>query len=317
MKKDIYDIIIIGGGPAGLTAGLYAQRARMKTLLVEKALPGGQALLTETIENYPGFPDGITGHDLMERMKSQACKIGLEIATDSVIGINIENEKERKLFRLVSEDTREYKALSLIIATGATWRHLGVPGEDKFQGRGVSYCGICDGPLFKGKKVVVVGGGDKAVEEAIYLTKFASEVTLIHRRDRLRAVKILQDALKENDKIKLCLNSVVTSIEGDKMVRGVKVKNLKRGEEKEISCNGAFVFIGITPNSSLAKDMVKLDEKGYIVTDGDMAASEPGIFACGDVRKKTLQQIVVATGEAAQAAFTAQRYVEGLKGTAY
>ncbi len=318
MKEDKYDIVIIGGGPAGLTAGLYVQRAQMKAILIEKGLPGGQVLLTEAIENYPGFPEGITGRKLMEKMKKQACKIGLEIVRDEVVEIKTqEGGKEGRVFHLASADGREYTALSLIISTGATWRHLGVPGEDKFQGKGVSYCATCDGPLFKNKKVVVVGGGDKAAEEAIYLTRFASEVTLIHRRDRLRAAKILQTAFRRSKKIKLCLGSVVTSIEGGKTVEKVKVKNVKDGGEKDIECQGIFIFIGITPNSSLIKDKVGLDEQGYIITDNDMQASAEGIFACGDVRKKTLQQIVVAAGEGAQAASSAQKYVEKLKGVSY
>ena len=317
MKKEIYDIIIIGGGPAGLTAGLYAKRSEMKTLLIEKAMPGGQVLLTDTIENYPGFPEGISGFELADRIKKQACKIGLEITQDEIIDLKIDEEKGTKIFNLTSKDGPEYKALSLIIAAGATWKHLGRPGEEKLQGRGVSYCATCDGPLYKNKKVVVVGGGDKAVEEAIYLTKFASEVTLVHRRERLRATKILQKRLKKNKKIKLCLEAVVTSIEGSKTLEKVKVKNVKNGSEKYIESSGIFIFIGIMPNSSLVKGKVELDEKGYIVTNNDMETEIEGLYASGDVCKKVLQQIVVATGEGAQAAFSAEKYVERVKGNAY
>jgi len=291
----------------------------MKVILIEKGLPGGQVLLTEVIENYPGFPEGIGGPELVERMKGQAVKIGLEIIQDEVVEIKTEKSKSAKdkIFNIVSANGREYKTLSLIIATGAVWRHLDVQGEDKFQGRGVSYCAICDAPFFKNKKVVVVGGGDKAVEEAIYLTKFANEVTLIHRRDRLRAAKILQGTLRKNDRIKLCMDSVVTSIEGDKAVRSVKIKNVKDGKEKDIKCEGIFIFVGIIPNSAFVKEKLKLTEKGYIITDNDMQSSTKGIFACGDVREKILQQVVTAVGEGAQAAFSAQKYAEKLKGTAY
>ena len=318
MKEELYDIAIIGGGPAGLTAGLYAKRAEMKTILIERYMPGGQVLLTERVDNYPGFPDGITGLELVERIKEQACKIGLSIAQDNIAEIKEEKDGGfKKIFRLIAENGNEYNAVSVIFSTGATWKHLNVPGEEKFSGKGVSYCATCDGPMFKNKKIVVVGGGDKAVEEGIYLTKFASEVTLVHRRDRLRAAKILQAAVKKNNKMKLCLNSAVTSIEGDKTVSSVKVKDVQSGGEKEIQCQGAFIFVGIEPNSILLRDRVKTDEKGYILTDDDMRTSIEGIFACGDVRRKSLQQIVVATSEGAQAAISAQKYVENLKGVAY
>lgn len=316
MKKNIYDIVIIGGGPAGLTAGLYARRAEMEVILIERYLPGGQVLLTDRVENYPGFPEGITGLELINRMKEQALKIGLTIAQDSVVEIQEEKGREKN-FRIIAESGNEYNTMSIIFATGATWRRLGVPGEDKLAGRGVSYCATCDAPMFRNKKVVVVGGGDKAVEESIYLTKFASEVTLVHRRDRLRATKILQEAVKKNGKINLCLNSVVASIEGDKAVSGVRVKNVRNDTEKDIPCQGVFIFVGIEPNGILLKGRVKMDETGYILTDNEMQTSVEGIFACGDVRKRALQQIVVATGEGAQAAVSAQKYVEKLKGTVY
>ncbi|MFH0840103.1 MAG: thioredoxin-disulfide reductase [Candidatus Omnitrophota bacterium] len=316
MSENIYDIVIIGGGPAGLTAGLYAKRAAMNTVLLERYLPGGQVLLTERIENYPGFPEGITGLELINRMKEQALNLGLAIREDNVTEIKEENHPA-KIFKVITENGSEYKTLSVILAAGATWKHLGVPGEDKFAGRGVSYCATCDGPMFRNKKIVVVGGGDKAVEEGIYLTKFADEVTLIHRRNRLRGAKILQEALFKNKKTNLSLNSVVTSIEGDKVVSGVKIKDVRDGKEKEIACQGVFIFIGIDPNNLLLKDKAKTDEKGYILTDNNMQTSIEGIFACGDVRNRALQQIVVATGEGAQAAVSAQKYAETLKGTAY
>lgn len=316
MSGHIYDIVIIGGGPAGLAAGLYARRAAMDTILLERHVPGGQVLLTERVENYPGFPDGITGIELVNRMKEQALKIGLNIAQHDVIEIREEKGHEI-FFRVITENGGEYKALSVILAAGAAWKRLGVPGEEKFTGRGVSYCATCDGPMFRNKKVVVVGGGDKAVEEGIYLTKFAGEVTLIHRRDRLRAAKILQETLLKNKKINLSLNSVIVSIEGDKAVSGVKIKGAQDGREKEIPCQGVFIFIGIKPNNILLKGKARTDDNGYIITDNNMQTSVDGIFACGDVRSKPLQQIVTAAGEGAQAAVSAQKYAESVKGTAY
>lgn len=314
MIQNIHDIVIIGGGPAGLTAGLYARRAGMETVLLERYLPGGQMLLTERIDNYPAFPGGVHGPELAERMKEQACGAGLVIEQNNVIEIKEEQlEGFTKNFRIITESGGEYRGLSIIFATGAAWKHLDAPGEEKFTGKGVSYCAVCDGPMFKNKKVVVVGGGDKAVEEGLYLTKFAREVTLVHRRNELRAAMILQLALEKNDKIKLCLNSVVIAIEGGKTVESVKVKNTRDSGEKNIPCEGVFIFVGIKPNSVLLENVVKTDEKGYILTDNDMNTSSGGIFACGDVSKKTLQQIVTATGEGARAAVSAQRYVESLK----
>ncbi|MEA3305717.1 MAG: thioredoxin-disulfide reductase, partial [Candidatus Omnitrophota bacterium] len=289
MREETYDTIIIGGGPAGLTAGLYTQRARMNALLIEKGFPGGQVLLTDRIENYPGFPEGITGLELVERMKEQTRRIGLEIVKDEITGIKLrEDEKTGKTFYLASAAGREFAAMSVIIATGAVWKSLGVQGEDEFRGKGVSYCATCDAPFFKNRKIVIVGGGDKAAEEAIYLTKFANEIILIHRRNRLRAAKILQDALGKSNKIKLCLDSIVTSINGAQTVENVKVENVKDKSERQISCQGVFIFVGVAPNSFLVRDKTKLDEKGYIITGDDMRTSTEGIFACGDVRKKTL-----------------------------
>ena len=313
IKEKIFDTIIIGGGPAGLTTGIYLSRARMSTLLIEKALPGGQAILTEIIENYPGFPDGIAGPELMQKMEEQAVRFGLKIEYGEVEEVEIKEDK----VKIVKINNKEYKALTIILASGAEASKLDVPGEEELRGRGVSYCATCDAPFFKGQKIVVIGGGDTAIEEALYLTKFVQEVTIIHRRDRLRATKILQERVFSNKKINFAWDSVVIKILGKEKVENVLIQNKKTGEEKEISCQGVFVFVGYIPNSKFLKELVKLDKRGYILTDDNMMTSQEGIYACGDVRKKILKQVVTACGEGATAAFTAQKYIEELKGVSY
>jgi len=323
MKEEkIYDAIIIGGGPAGLTAGIYLSRARMGTLLIEKALPGGQAILTEIIENYPGFPHGITGPELMQKMEEQAVRFGLKIEYGEVVEVKIKVGKEDKKgkedkVKIVKINNQEYRTLTIILASGAEASKLGVSGEEELRGRGVSYCATCDAPFFKDQKIVVVGGGDTAIEEALYLTKFVREVTIIHRRDRLRATKILQERVFANKKINFAWDSVATKILGKEKVEGVLIQNKKTAKEKEISCQGVFVFVGNVPNSKFLNEIIKLDKKGYILTDGNMMTSQEGIYACGDVRKKLLRQVITACGEGATAAFAAQKYIEELKGVSY
>jgi len=317
-KKDtkegkIFDAIIIGGGPAGLTTGIYLSRARMNTLLIEKALPGGQAILTEIVENYPGFPHGIAGPELMQKMEEQAIRFGLKIEYGEVEEVKIKEDK----VKIVKINNQEYKALTIILASGAEASKLEVPGEEELRGRGVSYCATCDAPFFKGQKIVVIGGGDTAIEEALYLTKFAREVIIIHRRERLRATKILQERVFSNKKINFAWDSVVIKILGKEKVESVLIQNKKTGEEKEISCQGVFVFVGNIPSSKFLKDLVNLDKRGYILTDDNMMTSQEGIYACGDVRKKILRQVVTACGEGATAAFAAQKYIEELKGISY
>lgn len=314
--KDIYDVIVIGGGPAGLTAGIYLARARTKTVLLEKAICGGQILVTDKIENFPGFPDGVKGPELAEGMSKQAARFGLEVKTKEVEGITPKKDSsEPFLVRLAGGE--EARALALVISTGARWNSLNIPGEKELTGRGVSYCATCDGPLFRGKEAVVVGGGDTALEDALFLTRFADKVTIVHRRERLRAVKILQERASANKKIELCLNSVASEVIGKNKVEALKIKDVSSGAEKTLRCDGVFVLIGITPNSKMVKGILKLDERGYIITDDDMRTSVNGIFACGDVRKKLLRQVVTAAGEGAAAATGAQAYVDHLKGTEY
>lgn len=314
--SDIYDIVIIGGGPAGLTAGIYATRSRMNTLLLEKMACGGQMLTTDIVENFPGFPCGAKGEELADLMLKQAEHFGLVISTREIRKISLKHGQNDPF---VIEDTEgdKIKTLSVIIATGAVWNALKVPGEDALRGRGVSYCATCDGPLFRGKDVIVVGGGDTALGDAIYLTRFANKVTLVHRRDALRATRILQERAFANKKIEFCLKSVVTGILGKNKVEGIRVKNAATAEEKDIKADGVFVLIGLSPNSGIFKDILKLDEKGYIVSGDDMKTSVDGIFACGDIRSKPLRQVVTAAGEGATAAVSAQHYVERLKGTEY
>jgi thioredoxin reductase (NADPH) len=306
MMKTDYDLVIIGAGPAGLTAGIYAARARMNVLLLEKAAPGGQILITDWIENYPGFPEGISGYDLSEKMKIQAESLGLKIESAEVHSLNLSGQAKEIILK-----DRTLTAKSLIIAAGASPRKLGI-GEEKFFGKGVSFCATCDGPFFKGKTVVAVGGGDTAVQESIFLTKFAKKVYLVHRRNELRAAKILQERALKNEKIEFVWDSVVTGVEGFFGLEGVKVKNLKTEEETTISANGCFIWVGILPNTSFLNDSVKTDEFGFILSDAKMQTSVPGVFAAGDVRDTPLRQIATAVGDAAIAAVSAEHYIENL-----
>ena len=301
-----YDIIIIGGGPAGLTAGIYAGRAALKTLLIEKDFCGGQVILTDVIENFPGFPDWIRGPDLMERFTLQAKNVGLDVLNGEVKKLVI----EKGAFKVIIGNGDVFGALTVVISTGASWNALNVPGEKELTGRGVSYCATCDGPLFKNKEVVVVGGGDTAVGDALFLAKFAKKVTIVHRRDKLRAVKILQERVFAAKNIEVAWNSVVTKISGKTSVESVTLKNVVDNKESDLKCDGVFVLVGIRPNSELVKGIVDTDEAGYILADDSMKTSIDGLFACGDVRKKALRQIVTACGDGATAAFTAQHHIE-------
>jgi len=307
-----YDVIIIGGGPAGLTAGLYTGRARLRTLLLEKIAPGGQAAFAWTIENYPGFPEGIGGPELMERIGKQAEKYGLEIKSGEVVKVNVSSEdvrSKRRLEKIVNTEEEEYKTVALIVATGTRPRKLEVPGEERLIGKGVSYCATCDGPLFKNRKVVIVGGGDAAVKEALFLSKFAEKTTLIHRRDELRASRIIEERAVSNPKLEFLWKSVVTEILGETEVEGVKVKNLQTGKDLTLEAKGVFVHIGTFPNTGFLKGVVEMDEERFIITDENMETSVKGIYACGDVRKKLLRQVVTACGEGATAGVAAGQYV--------
>ena len=301
-----YDLVIIGAGPAGLTAGLYAARARMNVLLLEKAVPGGQILVTDWIENYPGFPEGISGYDLAEKIKKQALDLGLTIETAEVQGLALSADSKEVILK-----EKRIKTKSLIIASGASPRKPGV-GEDKFMGKGVSYCATCDGPFFRDKTLVAIGGGDTAVQESIFLTRFAKKVYVIHRRDELRATKILQERAFANDKIEFVWDSVVTGMDGFFGIEKVNIKNLKTGEESVINAEGCFIWIGILPNTEYLNGAVETDDAGFILVDQKMQTSVPGVFAAGDVRDTPLRQVATAVGDGAMAAVSAEHYVESL-----
>lgn len=304
---DTVDLIIIGGGPAGLSAGIYAARADLKTVLLERGMPGGMAASTEFIENYPGFPEGIGGPELAMAMDAQARRFGLNI-----MNTNVESIRRGQEHWLVETDDGIMAARTVILATGAQPSRLGVPGEGKFHGRGVSYCATCDGAFFRDKIVAVIGGGDAAVEEGLFLTKFAAKVYLVHRRDRLRATKILQQRALNNTKIEFCWNSVVDEILGQDTITGVQLKDVKTGERRLLDVEGVFVYVGLKPATGLVKDLVKLDQFGYVFTDENMMTSQPGLFSAGDVRSKSLRQVVTAVADGAIAAVAVEKYLESL-----
>jgi thioredoxin reductase (NADPH) len=307
----IYDVLILGGGPAGLAAGLYAGRSRLSTLIIEKGVDGGQIAITDEIENYPGqMPEGESGPALVARMSEQVKRFGVERANDLIKEIELEGDVKK----LIGRDT-EYLAKTVIIATGAFPRTIGCKNEGKFVGKGVSYCATCDANFFEDFEVFVVGGGDSAVEEAIYLSKFARKVTIIHRRDELRAVKSIQEKAFKNDKIEFFWDTVVEELHGDELLEGMTVKNVKTGElrrvdaDKEDGMFGVFGFIGTLPNSALFEGILDM-EYGYIKTDEDMRTNIPGVFAAGDIRVKSFRQVVTAAADGAIAAHQVEKYIE-------
>ncbi|NLI55659.1 thioredoxin-disulfide reductase [bacterium] len=295
----MYDIVIIGGGPAGLSASIYSKRFGLSTLLIEKFGIGGQAILTDIVENYPGFPEGIKGSELVNKMEEQAKKFGVEFLIDEVLGVEIDNEIKK-----TKTNSSIYESDGLIIATGVNPKKLDIPGEKEFTGKGVSYCAICDAFLYKNKDVLVVGGGDSAIVEALYLTNFANKVYIIHRRDKLRAAQYLQEKAFKNSKIEFIFNSILKEIKGEKRVEKVIIQNIKEDRIYELNINGVFIYIGLTPNSNLFKDKINLDENGFIITDSEMRTNEKFVYAIGDVRKKELRQIITACADGAIAANT-------------
>ncbi|ASS76521.1 thioredoxin-disulfide reductase [Tumebacillus algifaecis] len=303
--NNLYDVIIIGGGPAGMAAGLYAGRANLKVALIERGMPGGQASTTHLIENYPGV-ESVDGPSLSMIMHKQAEDFGTEMITGDVERIEDADQKIKK----VITGRGEFLTKTIILATGAEPRKLGAPGEDELRGRGVSYCATCDGAFFRDKELVVVGGGDSAVEEGIYLTRHASKVTIIHRRDTLRAQKILQDRAFKNEKINFIWDTTVETIEGDGKVQKLQLKNTKTGEASEFACDGIFIYVGMVPNTKFFTDLPILNESGYVVTNDKMETKLPGVFAAGDGRETVLRQVVTATADGAVAAFYAGHYVE-------
>jgi thioredoxin reductase (NADPH) len=300
----IYQAVIIGGGPAGLTAGLYCARSKISTLLIEKGIIGGQITNAERVENYPGFPKGISGVELGQLIHEQAISYGLETLLAEVTKV-VPSPRHN----LVSTSEGDFVAESIIIASGSQFRKLGVPGEDKFVGRGVSYCATCDGPLFKGKTVAVVGGGDAAITEALYLSKFASAVNVIHRRNELRANKIVQERAMAEPKIEFIWDTVVTRIEGDGVVKQLMLKSAENARISTLEVAGVFVAIGSEPNSGQWRGLLSLDEGGYVITNELMETKIPGIFAVGDVRHNSARQAITAAGDGATAAISAERFL--------
>ena len=307
-----YDLIIVGGGPAGLTAGIYAGRARLCALLIEKLIHGGQMMTTDLVENYPGFPEGISGPDLSDRMRQQAERFGLKIVNGDVLEL-IPGTPEDPTITIVLEDRRATTG-AVVISTGARYRRLGVPGEEELTGKGVSFCATCDGALYRDQEIGMVGGGDTALSETLFLTRFAKKIHLIHRRDALRGAKYLQEQVLSNDKVQVHWDTVVEEFQGGQALESLKLKNVKTGELSDLPVTGCFVAIGITPNTHWLNNLLPLDEWGFIQTDREMATTIPGIFAAGDVISKKLWQVATAVGDGAIAAFSVEHYLEKIRG---
>jgi len=303
--KTLFDLIIIGGGPAGLTAGIYAKRAGIDTVLIEKSLPGGIITTTDRVENYPGFPDGISGMELGQRLEDQAKRFGLDIVFGKAIKLEVINS-----IKEIYTEEHSYSSKAVIIATGSEPKKLGIPGEETFIGKGVSYCATCDGPFYKDKNVAVIGGGNGALEEALFLTKFAKLVTVIHRRGDLRADKVLQDKAAANPNIFLKLNTVVDEIKGDDKIRSLKLTDTLSNKKASINVDGVFIYAGLKPNTDFIKDIIKLDENGFILTDEKLATNIPGVFAAGDIRKKGLRQVVTSVADGAIAVASVKEWLE-------
>jgi len=302
--RETLDVVIIGAGPAGLAAAVYTGRARLNTLILEKGMPGGQILLTDFVENYPGFPEGVVPFKLMEDFRKQAEKFGAKIETDEVNKI----QKQGDLWQVFGVKG-EYPTRAVIIATGSVYRKLGLPGEAKLTGRGVSYCATCDGAFFKDKEVAVVGGGDNALTEALFLTKFCRAVKVIHRRDQFRSVKILQERIFANDKTEVLWDSVVEEISGEDRFESITIKNVKDNKTSKLKLDGLFISIGMDPNSEFVKELVDLDELGEIKVSQNMSTSQPGIFAAGDVTDACPEQMATAVGTGVAAALAVDEYL--------
>ncbi len=302
------DLVVIGGGPAGLSAAKYGARAGLDTLVIEKAMPGGHAATTHYIENYPGFPEGISGFELAERMKKQVLRFDVEIAGTEVQEIL---RKESKF--ILKTDSREFEAAALIIAIGTDWKKLNVPGEDRLRGRGVSYCATCDGPLFKQRKVGVIGCGNSGIQEGKFLLQFVTHVTFVEYLPEVTADKLLYDRIKDDERVEFFLNHEVVSIDGEERVESITVKDRATQEETKVSLDGVFVYVGLEPNTGMLKSLVELDDKGFVAVNERMETSAQGIFAAGDICSKTIRQVVTACAEGATAAINAYHYLESMR----
>jgi thioredoxin reductase (NADPH) len=300
-----FDLIILGGGPAGLSAGLYAARNKTKTLMIEKSMIGGLAVYAELLENYPGFPDGISGMDLGQLMHTQAEKFGLKTLMAEISALNLKDNP-----KVVTTSEGEFTAKAVIVALGSDRINMNVPGEKEFVGRGVSYCATCDAAFYRGKPVAVVGGGDSAISEALHLTKFASKVSVIHRRDKWRATPVFVDKALANPKMEFILNTTIDSVQGGDKVETLNLNNVKSGAKSELKVDGIFVAIGQSPNTQLVKGVLSLDTGGYIITNEKMETSLPGVLAAGDIRSNSIRQVISAAGDGATAAIYADKYIE-------
>ena len=315
LPENIYDVVILGGGAAGLTAGMYAARAGLNTVLLAGSTSQSQITYTPHVENFPGFPEGVGGYELIQKFKKQATRFGLQVKAEDAVSLKRKDLGEFKIWEVMANNT--YQAVSVIIATGTSWRKMGIPGEDEFVGRGISYCATCDAPFFRNKRIAVIGGGDTAVEEAIFLTKFADKVTIVHRRDRLRATAVIQERAFSNPKIDFIWESAPQAVLGENAVNTLKIQNIKTGQSGDLIVDGVFIFIGLDPNTSILKGIADLDKGGYIQVNRDMKTSAEGIFACGDCTGKLLRQVITACGDGATAGYSAQLYVREVKGESY
>ena len=308
-EEKVYDLIIIGGGPAGLTAGIYATRAKLNTVLLERLNVGGLVGTTDWVENYPGFPEGINGAELIKKMEDQALKFGLKITPyQEVSSADLKGET-----KTINVDDEEYKAKAVIVASGTEPKKLNIPGEEKFKGRGVSYCATCDGALFQDKDIVMIGGGSSGIQEGLFLTRFVKSITVVEFMPHLNAEKILEERARKDPKFKFFLNHMATSINGENQIESVTVKNRETNEEKALQAAGAFIYVGWDPKTEFLKGQVDLDKWGYVIAGEDTRTHVPGVFAAGDVREKSLRQITTAVSDGSIAAFMAEKYIEGLK----
>ena len=305
-EQKLYDLIIVGGGPAGLTAGIYATRAKLNTVLLERLNPGGLVASTDWVENYPGFPKGISGAELMKKTEEQAAKFGLKIIPFK----EVDSSYLKGQTKTIKVDDEEFRAKAVIIASGTEPKKLNIPGEEKFKGRGVSYCATCDGAFFQGKDVVVIGGGSSGIQEGLFLTRFVKSITVVEFMPHLNAEKILQERAHKDAKFKFFVNHMASSINGENQVESVTIKNRETEEEKIIPAQGVFVYVGWDPKTEFLKGQVELDKWGYVIAGEDTKTSEPGVFVVGDVRVKELRQITTAVSDGTVAAFMAERYVE-------